>query len=174
MSFVAIDFEASCLPRHGRSFPIEVAISGPEGTRSWLIKPHSSWHGWDWTDEAFELHGITRKVLEDHGVEPAIVVEELTRAVAGRRVFADSSIDATWWATLCEAASILPLIRVQHASLLLGEMQASGSEIAAAKRFADQHCSARHRAAPDAEWLWCLLSELERCVAGRTSFRDAA
>ena len=55
---MAIDFEASCLPRHGRSFPIEVGIAGGGIARSWIIRPHAAWAGWDWTAEAEALHGL--------------------------------------------------------------------------------------------------------------------
>nr|MEC6700676.1 hypothetical protein [Sphingobium sp. SJ10-10] len=39
MNYVTIDFEVSCLPHHGRSFPIEVGIADSQGSRAWLIRP---------------------------------------------------------------------------------------------------------------------------------------
>ena len=53
LPILAVDFEASCLPRHGRSYPIEVGIANENGTaRSWLIRPAVLWEGWTWTEEA--------------------------------------------------------------------------------------------------------------------------
>ena len=31
MTLIALDFEASCLPRHGRSYPIEIGIADEHG-----------------------------------------------------------------------------------------------------------------------------------------------
>ena len=39
MGIVTIDFEASCLPQRGRSYPIEVGIAGNKGSLAWLIQP---------------------------------------------------------------------------------------------------------------------------------------
>ena len=39
VTIIAIDFEASCLPRHGRSYPIEVGVAGDGIERSWIIAP---------------------------------------------------------------------------------------------------------------------------------------
>lgn len=174
MGFVTIDFEASCLPKHGRSFPIEVAISGPEGTRSWLIKPDPFWRDWDWTEEAARLHGIGRETLERDGRAPAVVAKELTEAIAGRRVIADSNIDAVWWATLAAAARHSGPCRIEHVGPFLDELGVTAEEIAAAMKFADGLSQSRHRAGPDAQWLRCLLSRAEWIVATRAAFSEAA
>lgn len=165
MNYVTIDFEASCLPRHGRSFPIEVGIADAGGTRSWLIKPHASWRDWDWTEEAFRLHGIERQQLDEDGIEPDIVMAELLQAIAGRRVIADSMIDATWWATLADAAcrsAFFPPAPspIVHVGSILDELGATSQDILLAQQQADLLCRARHRAAADARWLWILMSGL--------------
>jgi hypothetical protein len=165
MNYVTIDFEASCLPRHGRSFPIEVGIADADGTRSWLIKPHASWRDWDWTEEAFRLHGIERQQLDEDGIEPDIVMAELLQAIAGRRVIADSMIDATWWATLADAAcrsAFFPPAPspIVHVGSILDELGATSQDILLAQQQADLLCRARHRAAADARWLWILMSGL--------------
>jgi len=174
MTFVAIDFEASCLPRDGRSFPIEVAISGIEGTRSWLIRPAPQWHDWCWTEDAGRLHGIPRPIIEHEGRAPATVLTELGAAIAGRRVFADSSLDADWLATLAAAAGRAASFRIEHASLFVDPLRANAGEVAKARAFADIHSTGRHRAGPDAYWLWCLLDRLDSAVATRTPHRIAA
>ncbi len=86
---MAIDFEASCLPRHGRSFPIEVGIAGGGIARSWIIRPHAAWTGWDWTAEAEALHGLSRARIEAEGEPADLVLAQLAAAVAGCRVVAD-------------------------------------------------------------------------------------
>lgn len=158
MDYVVIDFEASCLPSHGRSFPIEVGIADAAGTRSWLIKPHLTWRDWDWTEEAFGLHGITNDQLNAEGVEPETVFDELRQAIAGRCVVADSMIDAYWWDTLAAVTSSRDASPIRHASLLLDEWSATSDIIFAACREADRLCPERHRAADDARWLWTVLS----------------
>ncbi|WP_068089703.1 3'-5' exonuclease family protein [Novosphingobium rosa] len=161
MDFVTIDFEASCLPRHGRSFPIELGISGPQGTLSWLIRPHDSWQGWDWTEEAFAVHGITREQLEREGLAPDLVMAQALRAIGAARVIADSRIDAGWWATLSEAsAGQGAAVRIRHVDTLFDEMGATHGQIMAAQTHADLLCPERHRAGADARWLRLLLDRL--------------
>jgi hypothetical protein len=158
MDFVAIDFEASCLPRHGRSYPIEVGIAGTAGARSWLIKPDPRWQDWDWTGEAFGLHGITREQLNDEGIAPERVFAELRRAVSGKRVVADSMIDSYWWDTLAAVTPYRHASPIEHASNVLGEWGVTSDMISAACDEAERLCPARHRAVADARWLWTLLS----------------
>jgi hypothetical protein len=161
MDFVTIDFEASCLPRHGRSFPIELGISGPQGTLSWLIRPHDSWQGWDWTQEAFDLHGISREQLEREGLAPDFVMAQALRAIGTSRVIADSRIDAGWWTTLSEAsAGQGAAIRIEHVDTLFDEIGATHGQIMAAQGQADLLCPERHRAGADARWLRLLLDRL--------------
>lgn len=169
---VTIDFEASCLPRQGRSFPIEVGICGALGTSSWLIRPLPEWRQWDWTDEAFRLHGIDRDMLEDQGIDPAIVMSQLLRAVGGSRVIADSPIDRIWWQTLLDAAapkrpesdSTAPLV-IEHISDFFDELGATAGQIRFAQMRADELCPQRHRAGTDARWQFCLLSALTARIA---------
>jgi hypothetical protein len=162
VNWVTIDFEASCLPRHGRSFPIEVAVSSPKGTTSWLIKPDPAWHDWDWTEEAFRLHGIGPDHLERHGLEPHRVMADLQQAIGSARVIADSAIDRQWFQTLSEAAGPVPLrtTRIDHVGDLFDEIGATHEQIMAAQQCADALCPARHRAGADALWLRTLIEVL--------------
>ena len=92
MTLIALDFEASCLPRHGRSYPIEIGIADEHGLiRSWLIRPPDAWAGWGWTQEAERLHGISKEQLARDGLPPARVVAELEPYVRGARVIATAS-----------------------------------------------------------------------------------
>jgi hypothetical protein len=170
MDWVTIDFEASCLPRHGRSFPIEVGVSGPWGTRSWLIRPLPEWREWDWTEEAYRLHGISREQLEAEGQEPAIVLAQVRQAIGTVRVAADSAIDGIWWQTLLDAGEgglATPGdrdIRIEHIAEIFAELRATHEQIMAAQWQADLICTERHRAGADARWLYTLLSTLAQRV----------
>jgi hypothetical protein len=179
MNWMTIDFEASCLPRHGKSYPIEVGISGPLGTQSWLIKPLPQWRDWDWTAEASSLHGITQQQLHDEGQEPAIVMAQVLRAVGTSRVIADSTIDRIWWDTLVNAATPVlvgatpPIqsapacpggICIEHVGDVLEELNATPEQIRSAQLRADRLCLGRHRAGNDARWLYTLLHDLTRPV----------
>lgn len=160
---LTIDFEASCLPRHGRSFPIEVGLAGGGRARSWLIRPHESWAGWHWTAEAQALHGLSLDQIHRDGLPVGTVLTELVATVAGRRVVADSVIDQYWLETLATAAGAPTPFIIDHVSLLLDEHQAGERRIAAAVAYADCRCPVRHRAGEDALWLSSLLDH----VAGR-------
>lgn len=160
MAIMTIDFEASCLPRHGRSYPIEVGIACPGMARNWLIRPHQDWLGWDWTDEAQALHGLTPADLERDGLPVGRVFDELAVAVAGHRIVADSLIDQYWLDTLSAAAGMPRRFAIDHVSLVIDELGAGEQRIAAAVARADGAVSVRHRAAADAVWLAAVLNDL--------------
>ncbi len=160
MSIIAIDFEASCLPRHGRSFPIEVGIACRSTVRSWIIRPHDDWQGWDWTNEAQGLHGLTRAQVERDGQDVRQVLAELIMAVDGRRVVADSVIDQYWLDTLATAAGGRSPFAIDHISLILDEYRAGERAITQAIGHADARYPGRHRAADDALWLSAVLGHL--------------
>ncbi len=133
MDIVAIDFEASCLPRHGYSFPIEVGIAlNGDHVRSWLIAPDPSWQHWDWTPEAEALHGISRDHLLAHGRPAEAVLAELTAAVGTSRLVSDSSLDQYWLDTLAVAAGRASPLRIDHAGLLIETWRVSADQVARA------------------------------------------
>ncbi len=158
---LAIDFEASCLPRDGRSFPIEVGIArGGDHSRSWLIRPDPGWTGWCWTEEAERLHRIGYAQLMAHGLPAHIVFEELMAAIDGRQLVSDSYLDQYWFDTLASAAGSVVSPRIGHAALLVEQWAASPDRIAAAYGFTDRAQPLRHRAGPDARWLSIFLEQL--------------
>jgi hypothetical protein len=175
MNWVTIDFEASCLPRHGRSFPIEVAVSGPLGTTSWLIRPHAAWHDWDWTEEAFGLHGLRRADLDQHGLDAHRVLADLSQAIGTARVFADSPLDSHWLGILAQAAlpAAAPGFRIDHVGAFFDEIGATHEQIMAAQQRAETLCPARHRAGADARWLRVLIENLLHQPAGPSWPREA-
>ncbi|MDO7834826.1 hypothetical protein Q4610_07175 [Sphingobium sp. HBC34] len=160
MTILTIDFEASCLPRHGRSFPIEVGIAGDGVSRNWLIRPHESWAGWDWTAEAQALHGLSHDRIVREGQPAGTVLAELAAAAAGRRVIADSLLDQYWLDTLAQAAGMPSPFRIDHVATLFDEQAADAARIAAAVAYADAQGAVRHRAAGDALWLAAVVSHL--------------
>jgi hypothetical protein len=169
---LTIDFEASCLPKHGRSFPIEVAIADLTGrTRSWLIRPHASWTDWTWTAEAEAVHGITRDVLARDGVPAWQVIAELVGAAAGSRVVADSPLDGLWLETLCAAGNTRPPFRIGHIRELVDELGSPPAEVERAIATADRAIPGRHRAAADASWLATVAASLTEASMRRTEDR---
>ncbi|MFT3966811.1 MAG: hypothetical protein QM690_13115 [Sphingobium sp.] len=160
MNIVAIDFEASCLPRHGRSFPIEVGIYDGSVPKSWLILPHGDWRGWNWEPEAEALHGIAYETLLTHGLPAPLVMKELAGAVAGRRLVADSGIDQYWLDMLASAAGYGEPPVIDHVALILDEWQVSADQVAASRAVADRLQPLRHRAGHDAHWLGLVLDDL--------------
>lgn len=165
---LAIDFEASCLPRHGRSYPIEVGIADGQGTaRSWLIRPSSQWEGWTWTEEAERLHGLTRERLFDEGQSATVVTVELRQAVAGHCLVADSEIDGYWMRTLAAAGGVSPLPAIEHIMTLVGQLDLPDEEVRACVDLVDRRGFPRHRAADDARWLAALIASLIRTSEDR-------
>ena len=69
-----IDVEASGFG--AKSYPIEIGVVRHDGAK-WckLIRPFDHWVHWD--EEAEALHGITREMLNNHGLSPIRVCHEL-------------------------------------------------------------------------------------------------
>ena len=170
LTILTIDFEASCLPRHGLSYPIEVGIACDGKAQSWLIRPHDDWAGWHWSAEAEALHGLSLDRVNRDGQAVETVLAELAAACEGRRMVADSMIDQYWLDTLADAAGQATPFLIDHVSLLLDEHRADEQRIGAAVAFADARHAERHRAASDALWLSALLDH----IAGRTVVESRA
>ena len=160
MTILTLDFEASCLPRHGRSFPIEVGVAGGGLSRSWLIRPDDRWAGWDWTREAEAVHGLTFDRIMRDGLPAARVLAELVDHVQGRRVIADSLLDSYWLGELAAAAAVPTPFAIDHITMLFDEQRADDTRIANAVAYADSLGLVRHRAEGDAQWLSALIDDL--------------
>jgi hypothetical protein len=158
---LTVDFEASCLPRHGRSFPIEVGIADASGrTWSWLIKPEPEWLKWDWTREAELLHGISLRCLVEEGHSSSEVMRQLNAVAGGQRVIADHYLDAQWLQTLSAGAGLPPDFRIEHVSGVIEGLQPPSSAVERAIAASNALVPRRHRAGPDALWLAMFLSRL--------------
>ena len=160
MTIIAIDFEASCLPSHGRSFPIEVGVAHGGMARSWLIRPSGLWSDWDWAAQAEALHGLSRAQIERDGSPVEQVLAELAEAVVGYRVVADSIIDQYWLDTLAAAAGRPAPCAIDHVAPILENSGVSEDRIATAVALANRRYPARHRAAVDALWLSAVLDHV--------------
>lgn len=169
MLLTAIDFEASCLPRHGRSFPIEVGIADERGVCSWLIRPDPAWQSWTWAPQAERLHGIARSRLEEEGLPAAQVAVELVVAVRGRRLVADSHLDAHWRDVLAAAAGQGALPPIEHVGETMARIGARDAEIADAVAVLEAQPFRRHRAGDDARWLHGLIGQLQAAAQARAA-----
>lgn len=165
-----IDFEASCLPEYGQSFPIEVAVARTDGSsRAWLIRPTDAWRTWDWSAEAEALHGISRSQLDEDGLPPSQVLAELTAFVADGDVYADADLDQYWLETLWagayqadRAAPRPPLpFPVRYLGELLVERGYTRAQVVAALEEAKRCLPKEHLAREDAKRLALVVRLLE-------------
>ena len=166
---VTIDFEASCLPRHGRSYPIEVGIADQCGSRAWLIRPHPSWTNWHWSEEAEHLHGITLGQLFREGEPVDVVAKALGDALSGNRVISDSEIDSYWLETLASAAGLQAPAKIENVEVVLDDIGATSAEITAVLTKLKCGTFRRHRARHDARWLFALTDSLKSMATTRCS-----
>lgn len=159
MRLFVLDFEASCLPSYGRSFPIEVGVCDVETgeVSSWLIRPDIAWRKWDWDPEAEQVHGLTRHRLQAEGRPASQIFFELADTVKGAGVVSDSSADAEWLMALCSAAGRAPPFEVGSMGELLETMLGSGDEarakVESAQAKAMELFPVAHRAGEDARRL---------------------
>jgi hypothetical protein len=162
-----IDFEASCLPAFGRSYPIEAAlvcVSG-EVLVSALIRPHENWADMAWDPSAERLHGITRERLEAEGRPAFEVMMDLNHAAEGRRIVSDSGLDEVWLQRLFMATGVPAAFDIEPIGELLEShiARAGGPDpIASAAECAYFRFPVMHRATPDAQ----RLAETVRIVQG--------
>lgn len=119
------DIEASGLD--DASYPIEIGWSLPDGSvRSYLIRPEPEWTHWD--EAAEDLHGISRREIEQAGLSPAEVAAEMNRDLAGLTLFFDGgAFDKAWILKLFAAAGITATFNVSSVfRLLFPEQKAYG------------------------------------------------
>lgn len=126
-------------------------VGGPP--KSWLIKPAAKWRYWSWSDEAENLHGISRDLLARHGVPAQQVLSELAAAAKGCRVFADSDLDAYWLDVLADACGVPTPFPILYLGELFLEMKTSPGAIAKAEAIASARLPQQHIACKDARRL---------------------
>lgn len=149
-----IDFEASCLPEYGQSYPIEVAIARSDGSnRAWLIRPVPAWRNWDWSDEAEALHRITPAMLDTEGLPAAQVLAEMAAFVGDCSVYADADLDQYWLEVLCHGVGAKPPFPVRFLGEFLQERGFTRPQVVAALAEAKRRLPKEHLAREDARRL---------------------
>ncbi|MEW9854869.1 hypothetical protein [Novosphingobium sp. M1R2S20] len=149
-----IDFEASCLPDYGQSYPIEVALARVDGSsRTWLIRPAESWRFWDWSPEAEALHGIAQDVIARDGLPPAQVLAEMQAFAGHCQVYADADLDAYWLEVLAHAAGMHPPFPVRYLGEYFAERGYTRPQVVSALDAARERLPVEHVARDDASRL---------------------
>lgn len=116
-----LDFEASGFGH--QSYPIEVGYSLADGQRfCTLIRPVADWNYWDPCAQA--LHGITRELLMDVGMDVASTCRELNQRLAGRTLYSDAwVVDKVWFDRLFYAGKTTPRFHLSPIEIIQSECQ---------------------------------------------------
>ncbi|WP_342769746.1 hypothetical protein [Marinospirillum perlucidum] len=149
MPFI-IDLEASGFGRG--SYPIEVGFARPDGqVAARLIKPEPDWT--HWSEEAEQVHGISREQLFEEGLSAREVALWLNEELQGETVYSDSwGFDSSWLALLFHHAGCMQRFRIDTLNKLLSEKQLAAWGQIKQQVLDDLHL-VRHRAADDAYML---------------------
>lgn len=112
-----IDIEASGFGRG--SYPIEVGIAlENREVLSFLIKPQSDWT--HWSDEAEQIHGISRTQLQAEGLDIEEIAITLNDMFNGQTLYSDAwSFDSSWIGRLFDSAGIVQRFRIETINKLL-------------------------------------------------------
>lgn len=150
---VVIDFEASCLPEYGRSYPIEVAVGDIDTgeVNEWLIRPESRWMEWDWDPAAQRAHGLTPATIVRDGESRARVARAVARVLKGQHVLSDHPpYDQLWLARLMQGD---PGVRIEPIQefwrRIVGDSAEGRALIERALAHAREIAPIRHRAGAD-------------------------
>lgn len=112
-----IDLEASGFGRG--SYPIEVGIAlENRDIHSFLIKPEADWT--HWSDEAEQIHGISREQLQKEGLSIEDIALTLNDMLRGQTLYSDAwSFDSSWIGRLFDSAGIVQRFRIETINKLL-------------------------------------------------------
>ena len=112
-----IDLEASGFGRG--SYPIEVGIAlENRDILSFLIKPEDDWT--HWSEEAEEIHGISREQLQREGMSIEEIALKLNELLRGQILYSDAwSFDSSWIGRLFDSAGIVQRFRIETINKLL-------------------------------------------------------
>lgn len=112
-----IDLEASGFGRG--SYPIEVGIAlDNRDIHSFLIKPEDDWT--HWSEEAEQIHGITREQLQAEGMCIEDIALKLNDMLRGQTLYSDAwSFDSSWIGRLFDSAGIVQRFRIETINKLL-------------------------------------------------------
>lgn len=121
MNPIIIDVEASGFGRD--SYPIEVGLVLPDGSpHCMLISPARTWTAW--SDEAEQVHGISRAVLREHGRPVQDVAWRLNELLRDKTVYSDAWLfDMSWLGKLYDMANMPQTFRIAALTELMSEQQ---------------------------------------------------
>lgn len=162
-----IDIEASGFG--GQSYPIEVGVVTYLSERYCrLIKPQADWQ--HWSEEAQQLHGITRELLAKKGVKPAQVCLELNQLLIGQTVYSDGWVaDNPWLIKLFEAAGMEMKFTLSPLENILTEQQMEKWHDTHKSICASTNCE-RHRASNDAVLIQNVFMQTQHLSSPSISF----
>lgn len=145
-----IDLEASGFGRG--SYPIEVGFALEDRVvHSYLIRPAPTWQ--HWSDEAEQIHGISRERLLADGINVREVALQMNQLLAHKTLYSDAwSFDSSWVGRLFEEAELVQRFRIETINKLLTPQQ---MEIwhDTKQQLWQQQAFHRHRAANDVQVL---------------------
>lgn len=142
-----IDLEASGFGKG--SYPIEVAYALLDGSdvKGYLIRPEADWQ--HWSDQAQDIHGISKQRLQDEGLPVYEVAQALNQGLKGRVVYSDAwGFDRSWLARLFDAAGVMQQFKLEALSHLLTQEQLENWHVIKDGLWQDLDLE-RHRAAND-------------------------
>jgi len=145
-----LDIEASGFGKG--SYPIEIGVASEAGeTFSWLVLPEQDWT--HWTDEASNLHQISREELLTNGIRPNLIADELNEMFEGQILYSDGwGFDSGWLSLLYYVARKNMLFKLETLPKILSEFQLENWD-----KTKEELCLSngwdRHRAGNDAKLL---------------------
>lgn len=160
-TITTLDVEASGI--HPDSYPIEIGILLSNGdSYCSLIRPPEYWQYW--SDEAQQIHGITRQELAEHGRPLQEVAIALNHHLQGGTAYSDCWVlDSPWVATLFEAANVPAAFSLSDIMYRLSEQEYD--DLLSVKKNIEKELNIeRHRATNDAR---VLQLAYERIIAQR-------
>lgn len=145
---IIVDLEASGFG--AESYPIEVGVITDTGKKYCrLIRPQPDWL--HWSQEAEDLHGISRKLLKIKGFSPAQICDELNQLLNGKTIYSDGwVVDHSWMIKLFSAARVQMGFRLSPLEVILTEPQMEAWHQTKSILISQSDCE-RHRASTDAE-----------------------
>ena len=92
---LVMDVESSGSEKDDGSFPISIAVAGPEGAAwSWYVCPLEDWTHWD--SAAEDVHGLSRDFLIAEGQDPYLLSRILNRLFRGKTLLVRSEAEQAW------------------------------------------------------------------------------
>lgn len=145
-----IDLEASGFGRG--SYPIEVGFALEDrNVHSFLIKPAPDWT--HWSEEAEQIHGISRQQLDEEGLNPREIALKLNELLRGKTLYSDAwSFDSSWVGRLFNEAELVQRFRIETVNKLLTQEQMEAWHDTKQNLW-DEMDIGRHRAANDVKVL---------------------